>query len=92
MDKMLNFTDALQLASILDKKELMDINETTTVDRFIMVLFDTVSEVELAKLMDLLQVDYAKLTYDEATHKLVEGLIKNNFFQLMEVYRQMGYK
>jgi hypothetical protein len=89
--KILNFEDAMRLAQIVTKYlDTESINEMTG-EEFAYKIFDLLDGDEMIEIEHLLLGDNINLQPKEIIRLCIENMIKNNLFDLLQSYKQLGF-
>lgn len=90
--KILNFPDAMKLASIISKYLDTESIKEMTGEEFAYGLFDKLDEIEMIEVEKLLLgEDILKLQPKEILKLCLESMIKNNLLDLLQSYKQLGF-
>jgi hypothetical protein len=89
--KILNFPDAMKLASILSKY-VDSVSKDMIARDFIYNLFDKLNVDEISEISILLiGENYKVLLGHELILGIFDGLMKNKFFDLLTTYKGLGF-
>ncbi len=89
-DKILNFPEAMKLAQlILRHFNTVSLKEITG-EQFVGRFFSALSDDEIQGVIDILGVDI-KNDPETITTDCINGMIKNNLFEMLEAYNHLGF-
>lgn len=90
--KILNFVDAMKLAKIISKYFTVEQVGKLNGEEFGYKLFDFLAEEEIKEIIHLLLGDHKLTTPKEIIFESVNTIIKNDILNLLNSYKQLGYK